>query len=83
MYRGDTQAEHLLLKLDFKNASNYLRQDRMLKVVRESTSDFYLVSLCEALFPYLWRHSLEGVQQGDPLGPLLLCLTTPLLIINS
>ena len=69
-----------VVKLDFQNAFNSVRRDHMLSAVQ---------SLCPALYPFVhstyaapsnlvWGDrtitSAEGVQQGDPLGPLLFCL---------
>ena len=73
--------DHFLLNLDFKKEFNSLRRDKMLEVVGEATPD---------LLPFVYSayakpsslfcgnsvlSSEEGVQQGDPLGPLLFCLT--------
>ena len=65
-----------LLKLYFCNIFNCLMWDRMLMVVKDSipaVSSFLhkVIQFCGEHLP----HSAEGVQQGDPLGPLLLCLT--------
>ena len=68
------------VKLDFRNAFNSVRRDHMLRSV---------LSVCPAIFPLVfsaysasflfWEDrillSSEGVQQGDPLGPLLFCIT--------
>ena len=77
-YMGPDDA---MVKLDFKNAFNSIRRDKMLEAVQ---------SLCPILYPFVhsayastselqWGEralqSAEGVQQGDPLGPLLFCLT--------
>ena len=81
LYLNNTQPDHPLLKLDFRNAFNTLRRDKMLEAVLEYAPD---------LFPFVHSAyerpsslfcsdailmSEEGVQQGDPLGPLLFCLT--------
>ena len=70
----------VLLKLDFKNAFNTIHRHVLLQLVRDSLPEY---------FPFLWQtyrfpskllygeHILEsarGVQQGDPLGPMLFCL---------
>ena len=69
-----------VLELDFQNAFNSLLRDKMLEAVQNfSPSLFPLVhpanSLPSTLF---WEdktiQSADGVQQCDPLGPLLFCL---------
>ena len=75
------KADEVLVKLDFSNAFNSIRRDAVL----EATAQF-----APALVPYvtsaygspstLWYgnnliESAEGLQQGDPLGPLLFCLS--------
>ena len=69
------------VKLDFRNAFNSIHRDKMLASV---------LSLCPSLYPFVYSSysspsslfwgnevilSAEGVQQGDPLGPLLFCIT--------
>ena len=76
---GETR---VMLKLDFRNAFNTLRRDKVLQSVKTHLPDY---------FPFIfqmYRHSSHlffgdfliasacGVQQGDPLGPLLFCLVT-------
>ena len=81
LYLDNMPDDHLFLKLDFSNAFNFLRSDRMLESVRQRAPEMYpfVFSAYEepsSLFcgdPVL--PSQEGVQQGDPLGPLLFCLT--------
>ena len=81
LYLDNMPDDHLFLKLDFSNAFNSLRRDRMMESVRQRTPEMYPFVfsayeepsslLCgDAVLP-----SLERVQQGDPLGPLLFCLT--------
>ena len=81
LYLDNMPDDHLFLKLDFSNAFNSLRRDRMLESVREHAPEMYpfVFSAYEepsslfcgdAVLP-----SQEGVQQGAPLGPLLFCLT--------
>ena len=59
-----------MLKIDFKNAFNSIRQD----VVMESVREYF-----PEIFPFVgfWDfviQSSEGVQQGDPIGSLCFCL---------
>ena len=76
--------DEAVVKLDFRNAFNSMRRDRMLHSV---------LSVCPAIFPLVfsaysassslfWEDQIllssEGVQQGDPLGPLLFCIRATL-----
>ena len=71
----------LLLKLDFSNAFNSIRRDKMLHAVLEKSPAIFAFAHSTYAQPtnlYFGDHvivSSEGVQQGDPLGPLLFCLT--------
>lgn len=70
-----------MVKLDYANTFNSLRRDRMLEAVSLYCPVIYpfVLSAYAATSNLQWGdHSLssaEGVQQGDPLGPLLFCLT--------
>ena len=71
---------HVLLKLDFTNAFNSIRRDKMLEAVQRLAPSIYPFVHSVYSSPSLfWSdkiiQSSEGVQQGDPLGPLLFCLT--------
>ena len=80
LYLNNTQIDYLHLKLDFKNAFNSLRRDKMWEAVHESAPEIY--SFVHSAYgdpSSLFCGdtillSKEGVQQGDPLGPLLFCL---------
>ena len=82
------QNMHLLLKLNFKDAFNTLRRDKMLESVKEYTLEsftFIHAAYRQASLLFCGDHILEtaeGVQQGDPLGPLLFCLTIQSLILK-
>ena len=74
----DTRA---FVKLDFSNAFNSIRRDAVLEAVAEHVPD--LLPFANSVYgspSQLWLDedqqvaSSEGVQQGDPLGPLLFCL---------
>ena len=72
----------VLLKMDFRNAFNTVHRDAMLRAVQTHLPHY---------FRYVWQmyrypsqlsfgkfvlESASGVQQGDPLAPLLFCLVT-------
>ncbi|HEY9805674.1 MAG TPA: reverse transcriptase domain-containing protein, partial [Candidatus Obscuribacterales bacterium] len=78
---------HALVKLDFSNAFNSLRRDCMFEAVLQHAPELagYVVSAygspSSLNFGDFVVESAEGIQQGDPLGPLLFCLTIhPLLL---
>ena len=81
LYLSNSPADHVMLKLDFSNAFNCLRRDRMLAAVKDLVSELYSFIISAYGIPshlFCGEHlieSAEGVQQGDPLGPLLFCLT--------
>ena len=70
----------VLLKIDFRNAFNTVRRDVILEAVARHFPELleYAVSAYGAggdlRFGCFTVPSLEGAQQGDPLGPLLFCL---------
>lgn len=71
----------ILVKLDFANAFNSLKRGKILEAVLRDVPEIY--SFCylsysrTSLLQYGDWHieSQVGVQQGDPIGPLLFCLT--------
>ena len=81
LYIDNLQPNHAILKLDFKNAFNSVRRDKMLEAVQSLAPDIYpfVHSAYSSPSSLFWGdkvlQSAEGVQQGDPLGPLLFCLT--------
>ena len=72
---------YIFIKLDFINAFNTLRRVCMLEAVAEYAPEILhfvdsAYSTPSALaFGEYTVESAEGAQQGDPLGPLLVCLT--------
>ena len=73
--------DSVVVKLDFSNAFNCLRKSDMLKSIADRVPE--LLSYCHSAYanPSVLHYghytimSLEGPQQGDPLGPLLFCNT--------
>jgi len=78
----------VLLKLDFRNAFNSVRRDSILEAIALHTPSLYrYVESAHGegsvlKFGEFNVASVEGVQQGDPLGPLLFCLTTHSLLYS-
>ena len=75
-----------IVKIDFTNAFNSIRRDAVLEAVYRSLPAFYSFVYASyahescLFFGNATLASSEGLQQGDPLGPLLFSLTTlPLL----
>ena len=81
LFLDNLQPNEVILKLDFKNAFNTIRRDKMLKAVRDLAPELtpFVHSAYSEPSILFWGEqtlmSREGVQQGDPLGPLLFCLT--------
>ena len=79
---------HLIIKLDFRNAFNSIRRDKMLHSVLLKAPELLPFAYCSYRYPSLLFlgdfsiSSKEGVQQGDPLGPLLFCLAIYDIIVN-
>ena len=69
-----------MLKVDFKNAFNSIRRDKMISTVKSHIPELlpYVHSAYSSPSILLWNSaqvlSSEGIQQGDPLGPMLFCL---------
>ena len=70
-----------ILKLDFKNVFNSIQRDKVLEEVQSFAPIInpFINSAYSLLSMLVWEDMTidfaEGVQQGDPLGPLLFCLT--------
>ena len=80
-YLKSMPSNHVLLKVDFRNAVNSVRREKILEAVKLSIPELFLfVSSAYTVPSYLVCGdsiimSEEGVQQRDHLGPLLFCLT--------
>ena len=87
-YLSKLDEGQLLLKLDFCNAFNCIRRDKMLLATLDKAPRLFPLAFSAYRDPsllFFGSHTIkssEGVQQGDPLGPLLFCLTIHDLIVN-
>ena len=81
LYLRNLQPGHVILKLDFKNAFNCIHCDKVLQAVSDLVPELvpFVYSAYSEPSSIFWGEnsllSFEGVQQGDPLGPLLFYLT--------
>ena len=72
--------DKVLLKIDFKNAFNMIRRDKILNLVKKKLPNIYNFVYQEYAEKTSLRfggeiiESKEGVQQGDPIGPFLFSL---------
>jgi Reverse transcriptase (RNA-dependent DNA polymerase) len=80
-YLATMSPDQVFVKLDFSNAFNALRRDSMMEAVALHLPHLlpYVISAYGSSSSLRYEHgaidSSEGIQQGDPLGPLLFCLT--------
>ena len=80
LFVQNLEVDQVFVKLDFTNAFNTLRRDKMLLAVEEMVPEILPLVHSSYASPSLlyWGDrtviSAEGVQQGDPLGPLLFCM---------
>jgi hypothetical protein len=73
--------QYYIVKLDFSNAFNCIHRDAVLLAVHDKLPEIF--NFCRLaygqssilVFGDIQILSAEDIQQGDPLGPLLFCLT--------
>ena len=76
----EEEETQVLLKMDFRNAFNTIHRDAMLHAVRTHLTDYFRFIWQMYRFPTQLSfgefvlHSAAGVEQWDPLAPLLFCL---------
>ena len=80
VYLAHLPSNRALVKVDFQSAFNSIHRDKLLEAVKGYIPDLlpYVHSAHSAPSVLLWDgvqlSSAEGIQQGDPLGPMLFCL---------
>ena len=78
--------EQILVKLDFRNAFNSIHRETVLRAVAAHIPVIYAfcyltyANHTSLLFGKDLISSEDGVQQGDPLGPLLFCLSIHIIL---
>ena len=81
VYLNHLPNQKTMLQVDFRNAFNSIWRDKMLKAVEQYVPDLlpFVSSAYSSPSILLWNGvqflSAEGIQQGDPIGPMLFCLT--------
>ena len=81
VYLNHLTPEKAILKVDFENAFNSIRRDKILGAVERHIPDLlpFVHSAYSSPSNLQWDDvqvpSAEGIQQGDPIGPLLFCIT--------
>ena len=79
-YTDRLQKDHVVVKLDFANAFNSVRRDALLEAVAREIPELYRFAYAtysgnaSLTFGKFFVTSEEGIQQGDPLGPLEFCI---------
>ena len=79
-FSSNTNSKNIIVKLDIKNAFNSIRRDHLLETCLKRTPSLFPLaclsysSSTDLFIPDTSILSASGVQQGDPLGPMLFAL---------
>ena len=77
-----------LVKVDFRNAFNCVRRDKVMAAIEEFLPSLlpFIHSAHSSSLKLFWEDaeviSAEGVQQGDTIGPLLFCITIHKMVLQ-
>ena len=88
VYLNHLSSNKAILKVDFENAFNSIRRDKVLLAASKFIPDLlpFAYSAYSTNSILWWDDvridSSEGIQQGDPIGPLLFCLTIHDLVLS-
>ena len=80
IYLKHLPLNHAMVKVDFRDAFNSIRRDRVLRAVEEYIPSLLPFAHSSYSSPsvLMWYDtqilSAKGIQQGDPLGSMLFCL---------
>ena len=88
VYLNNLSSQKAIVKVDFENAFNSIRRDKVLLAVSKFIPD--LLPFAHSAYStssILWWDDVQidsskGIQQGDPIGPLLFCLTIHDLVLS-
>ena len=88
IFLNSLPSDKALLKVDFSNAFNTIRRDKILEATEAHIPALlpFVHSVYSSPSTLLWEGELllssEGIQQGDPLGPMLFCIAIHSLVSN-
>jgi hypothetical protein len=88
IFLNSLPSDKALLKVDFSNAFNTIRRDKILEATKAHIPVLlpFAHSVYSSPSTFLWEGELllssEGIQQGDPLDPMLFCIAIHSLVSN-
>ena len=88
IFLNSLPSDKALLKVDFSNAFNTIRRDKIFEATKAHIPVLlpFAHSVYSSPSTFLWEGELllssEGIQQGDPLDPMLFCIAIHSLVSN-